>query len=420
MSLSLGILIYDALTTRIWSTRTDNVLFPLSKADHQLHLVKELSQSKIKALVQYISPKRIHLTFDHLRQSYDVIGRLTKMRPEVNFNKYRKLFNQIDFNNEDLKSQIEAQFLSQDDFLMQSIPELIQKYGLPQTATRYQVMQAYLADEMNETIRRLNTCRSKDLPRERLISMNNQAAHALDCIEKNWQGTRKLASQLLLKIAFQTGSHCNRMYCETFSEIYHEYIVQDSLELTTQERIVLSAQKQRERAVKSYYYKMVSILKADVPVMDSLLEDANDYHTYEVFMYIVGPSLYVYNPLLGQALVKSWINLLVAHYFKWLLDEFNLSFTDDYNVLSFIETIKDSTSEMHRLFKTWLDQEAPEFYDSFLTDEDGILDVKNNLKLIHGLAKLFLLDNDIAEMDNSLEHDDLNSEPSLAAGALSL
>tara|TARA_B110000879_G_C11149704_1_gene504029 strand:- start:120 stop:2075 length:1956 start_codon:yes stop_codon:yes gene_type:complete len=410
--LFIGYSLWDLISARIFKTRSDNILFSMSKEKTSLSLnnigKKSLSFEKLKNLAIQISPITLKVTFDHLSQSYDAVNKLTKNVPIINFENYERLFNKIDFELEEYKEILAAQLLGQDDFWVQTYSDHKQDLGLPNVATEHEVRVSYLKNQMKLTVERLNQAYSKDLPQERILQLQKQARLILQFIDVNFNKDKDKdkdkCSRLLINIALRAGQHCTRMYVNTFSDLFVNNLPVKNIEqLSLSESFSLEMQEFREKTFNNYYFKTVKTLKNVNPVFRYLYSDVTDYHSYEDFVRIFGSSLYLKNPLLGQDLVKDPMEQIMVRYWKIILDSMGMGFQYDYNVEAMIKEILSPVHapQLHKLFERWLKEKHANLYNDVVLDECFLID--STSESVIGLVKLMLLDLKVADFEKPMD-----------------
>ncbi len=407
-SLFLGYSVWDLLSTRVFKTSTDNILFPMSKPITSLSLdkmdKKKFNIENLKKLATKIYPKKLKVTFDHFSKSYDVIAKLTKDVPSIAFDNYSTLLNKVDFDSEGIKNLLMAQFVVQDEFMAISYAGHRQALGLGETTSEHQVRVAYLTNQMQLTVSRLNTAICKDLPQERVLQLQKQARYILQFIDNNFEKNNETCSLLLINIALKAGQHCNRMYIDTFADLFSEATPdQTNVELSLAESFALAMQEFREKTFKNYYFKTVKKLKEENPLFNAIYSDVTDYHSYESFVGTFGQSLYLKNPLLGQELIKTPIDIIFAYYLKLIFGIDQMSFDYDYCVDAMVKEILSPAQAplLHKLFERWLEEIQPGAYNEFVLDEDCMLDSSSDVVI--GLVKLMLLDLSVADFEKPMD-----------------
>ena len=252
-------------------------------------------------------------------------------------------------------------------------------------------------------------------------ALRGQAKAVLIAVTKN-DIPLAMQQQVLLTLAIRTGQHCNRMYLETFADLFHRcgYHAQ---KLSLKERAVLLAQSAREDAFKRYYYAFMPVwrkIQASTLNPDYFLSaDVNDYHAYELFARQFGAFFYLPNQTLSRR-TRSFFEIASDHVFSYLLKLANakLCFSDYYNTEYLIKAVLDGQGKLHGVFKDWCDTIYPEAYNESRLDED-LYPVADDNPRLRTLACLMLLDLGLVESTTPLLNNLSSARPSSYRALLS-
>lgn len=398
-------LLWDALTTYVFKTRTGNQLFPLSKQPLQFKLTQRPQTSAhLLELARGLKEYPVHLTFNHCRKAYDIGRKILAKAPNVNFETYLTLFKKIDFNQPELQGMLGAQFVVQDQFYKKTLDEHRNALKLHTQAPESEIKIAYLVQEMCYTVERLRNGHSSGLSQEHILSLNKYARYVLKYIEDHWNIYPETCQRVLIEIALRAGSHCNRMYVDTFSEVFHRHI--DSLPehaaLTEHERLILAMQDYRDKCFREYYYYAVRCLKDKETHFGLVLyNDEHDYHTYEAFSEDVGMTLYLRNSTVEPTTARTLDQIFSAYVMRCFFQLCDIpSFNTFYAAEKMIEAILkagEAAASLHKSFRVWCETTVPGSYEELVLDDVYL--VREESEDVRNLVKLMLLDNGIVDLD---------------------
>ena len=339
----------------------------------------------------------LHVTFNHFYEGRRIMEKILDGSPKVNYEDYLLLFEGLNVQSDCLKEVINNEMCLHDKFNEKGLDEHCTELKLPPNALPIDIQMAYLNREMRYFVDRLQHPSYRDLSHQQVAEIHRNARFILNYIKNERTASNKVGAlskreMILVAIATRTGSHCNRVYLDTLSEISSEpaYGILKGLSLTLQERAVLMAQSAREAAFRRYYYDAAPIFKKMSPIFAATWQDLNDYHTYEDFVAMFGGNFYLRNPALNNRF-RMIFDVLQDKYWFYLLRwaRPDLLFSHYYNMDYLIEQVVEPGGALHQIFIEWCEEKYPSCYNKLVYDEDMFL---NKGPELDALAELMLLD----------------------------
>jgi hypothetical protein len=404
-SLSIGMVAFtigDYISCHLFGETSPTAQFPMTDPNKKLtiHRIDEdnaNAEQQVRSLLdKHIKHRKdlgIHVTFDHFYQSHEILNRILSRSSPVNYQDYISHFNSLDFNDSTLKTVIENEMCLDDKFHECPLDERCKELGLPQDTHLIDIQIAYLKREMTHFVERLTHPSYRDLTHLQVATIHNYSRLLLTTIQQQPADTTHNNSlskraQLLISIATRTGSHCNRAYLETLSELAEQII--PSTPLTRHEEVIMMTQTVRENAFRQYYYKTAATLKSVPGYFQSMWDDVNDYHTYEDFVNFFGSNFYLRNPALMmrfRTVFDIFQDRFYFYYLNALMPE--LIFSNFYNKDYLIKETVNADGKLHPLFLNWCEEKFPSCYETIVYDEYYLLNTGESLD---ALAELMLLD----------------------------
>jgi len=283
----------------------------------------------------------------------------------------------VDYINTHLRGAINNEMVVHDNFNVKSLETHRNELALPTNSSEVDVKIAYLKREMSRLVELLTHPSYKDLTHVQMNTLRGQAREVLANISAA-NSINELKQSVLIALALRTGEHCNRVYLDTFAELFLRCGYR-RIELTLKERATLCAQEAREACFKTYYYRMQDtwqLMMTRAPHLRALTNDVNDFHAYELFVDLIGKHLYLPNQTL-QRTVREPIHIVVDHMMKASMkppSQATLTdtlFSDHYTSMFLINQALDARGKLHLIFQEWCNST---FYDTayndFFFDED--------------------------------------------------
>lgn len=339
----------------------------------------------------------LHVTFNHFYESRCIMEKILDGSPKVNYDDYRLLFEGLNVQSDCLKEAINNEMCLHGKFNEKGLDEHCTELKLPLNALPIDIQMAYLNREISYFVDRLQHPSYRDLSHQQVAEIHRNARFILNYIKNertdlSRDGDLSKREMILVAIATRTGSHCNRVYLETLSEIASEpaYGILKGLSLTLQERAVLMAQSAREVAFRRYYYAAAPEFKKISPAFDLTWQDLNDYHTYEDFVATFGGNFYLRNPALNNRF-RVIFDVLEDKFWFYLLrrNKPDLLFSNYYNMDYLMKQVVEPGGALHLIFIEWCEEKYPSCYAEVVYDDDLML---NSGPKINALAELMLLD----------------------------
>lgn len=382
--------LYDYVQTHMRQSSSPSSQFPMATPANTLSL-KEVLGSECKdsnelssALMSFKSRSRTtRVTYNHFHESHILTEKIFANAPVVNFGGYKKHFNGLDFKSETLREQLLNEMTIHDKFHSEPLETRQRDLKLPADSTLVEVEIAFLKKEIEYLVERLSNPSYRDFNNQQVNSLQGQARHLLNYLNIAPESEAKNA--IIISLAIRTGSHCNRMYLEVFSELAQ--YVYPSLSLSLKDQVILDVQAVREDAFRTYYYKLCEILQY------KKIFDVNDYHTYENFVAVYGSFFYLRNSSLSQR-VRDIGDVIDEKIFSHLLADRKISFSDFYSEKFLINEVLNG--KLHQVFMAWCAEIYPDCYREMIVDEYSF--VKSNDLDVQALAKLMLIDCGIIEL----------------------
>ena len=403
-ALFVSFTIWDYVQTHIRGVRSSSWQFPKAEADKTFKLSKfdlhPTNKDELIKLARTLQTYEFKVTYDHFRASHVVTQKILSNAPNVQFSNFTELFERINFS-ADLLEALGAEITSQDKYFNTPREDHLKNFNLPEDASNNDIYKAYLKTEIAETAERLTTCQSRDLFPEAWIRTKKQARVVLSHLIELQQRAPDDCARALVDLALKTGSHCNRVYANTFSTLFEQCSEETEAPLSLEEKTSLAAQRSREEAFKKYYYHAVPQIKRDMPIFNIDYADINDFHSFNNFAHSFGQEFYLSNNN-GIRSARDPMDAITDWIFFWYLSASNQCFNKFYNVNSLIKDILNPEHALHTCFKEWCDEHYLGAYNEIILDEDGMPDLEN--EDIKRIAIIMLLDLNIIELNRPYEH----------------
>ncbi len=393
---NLTVFVWNFISIQLRGERSPTCHFNIAEAEHEFSFaetlddVKPSSSQQLKQLLNHLKPAlSVRITYNHFRDSALATQKLLANAPVLNNAEYSRLFNKLDFNKPNLRELIVNQMAVHDKFHEKSLEQRRIEFNLPTDCEDAEIHIAFLKKEMEHLVERLNhPSASRSINHEQRITMCGQARRVLEHLLQH-EANVDQQERILLNLALRTGSHCSRIYLETFAEICNSLHF-ETAELSLRERTVLAAQVLRDEQYKKYYYFVMKNLYGFI--------DLNDYHSYENFVAYYGMFFYLQNQSL-QNRYPDGIDLLADRGYYYFLKAMGQPvFAEYYNEGTLIESV--TSGLLHPLFQLWCEEFYEGAYDQWVLDEYS--SVKENAPDVLALAKLFLLDLGLVELTQPL------------------
>jgi hypothetical protein len=391
--------VWNYVTTQIRGERSLSCQFKIAEPEYEFTFEKNLDGVKpttslqLQQLLQHLKPRLdVRITYNHFRDSAIATKKLLTNAPVLNNADYLTLFRQLDFSKPELRELIVNQMAVHDKFHEKSLAERRVDFDLPEGCETADIYIAFLQQEIRHLVERLdNPSSSRSISHEQRLTLIGHSRRVLEQLQLHKDNT-KLHEQTLVNLALRTGSHCSRIYLETYAEICNSLNIATA-ELTLKEHTALKAQVLRDERFKRYYYHVMNKLYGFL--------DPNDYHSYENFAAIYGQFFYLQNQSIqnrypdGMDLLCDW-----GHYYflKFIMPD-QPHFSDVYNETTLIESV--ISGHLHLLFIEWCNEFYPGAYEEWILDEYS--QVKEFCPDVQALAKLMLLDMGLVELTHPLE-----------------
>lgn len=387
---SIAFTVYDYIQTHLRGVHSPTSLFPMASKEKELSLERVVGPQcdNKAALVSTlgafrVSARDLNVTFNHFHASYELSERVFANAPQVDFSEYARHFNQLDFSAPTIKSMILSEMAVHDKFNGESLAHHQQTLKLPANSSVDTIYVAYLRSEINHMVNRLTNISYRDLNNQQVNALQGQARHLLNYLNTTQNVNER--SRMLISLAVSTGSHCNRIYLEMFSELSQDHY--PPVDLTLREQVIFDAQSVREKAFRTYYFTLSKQLNLDK------VFDLDDYHTYENVVALFGCNFYLRNSSLSQR-VRSLNDFLIEKYYSYVVLANITKFSDDYDVAFLLDEVLNG--KLHPSFQVWCERIYPDCYNEIILDEYFMVDMDNpNVKK---LALLMLLDCGLVEL----------------------
>lgn len=387
---SITFTIYDYIQTHLRGVHSPTSLFPIASKEKELSLDRVVGArcdnkvALVNALGAFrVSARDLNVTFNHFHASYELSERVFANAPQVDFSDYSRHFNQLDFSSPAIKSMILNEMAVHDKFNGESLEHHRQTLKLPENSSIDAIYVAYLKSEINHMVKRLTNISYRDLNNQQVNALQGQARHLLNYLNTTQRDNEQ--SRLLISLAVSTGSHCNRIYLEMFSELSQDHY--PPVDLTLKEQVIFDVQSVRENAFRVYYFNLSKRIGLDK------VFDLDDYHTYENIVVLFGRNFYLRNTSLSQR-VRSLLDFLFEKYYSYVVFANITKFSDVYNVELLLDEVLHG--KLHSSFLIWCEKIYPNCYNELILDEDYMVDINN--PDVKKLALLMLLDCGIVEL----------------------
>jgi hypothetical protein len=399
-ALFTGFTIWEYVQTHIRGVRSSSWQYPIAVPEKAFHLSKlgvvPTQRDDLVELARTFGTYNFTVTYDHFRASHVVTQKILSTVSSVKLEGFTECFERVDFNNEELTALIGAEITAQDKLFSVPRDERIKNLGLPGDASDNDIHIAYLKMEMKTMVDIISKPRSNDIPAEAWSNTQKQAKLVLVHLMSIEHKQPDVYARALVEIALKTGNHCNRMYANTFTELFLRFMEQPLETLSLKERAALAMRAVREKAFNNYYHEVVPRLIKVSPGLQIHFADINDYHSYNNFSLMFGSEYYLSSNN-GIRSARDIFDVINDAMFFPFLNGIKACFTDFYNLDYMINEALDPTNHLHTIFKEWCNNFYPTAYNEMVLDENMYPDLDNpDLKL---LAHMMLLDLDIIELD---------------------
>jgi hypothetical protein len=410
IGISLGFVAYsiwDYIQIHVKGVRSSTSVFPIATPSHQLtpeqsNEPNAANVEKLQHALAIVRPRTIRITFNHFPEAIAISDRLLADAPVVDFTQYEQLFQRLQFTSIRCKTRISTEMAVHDKFHEDPYDVHAASLGIPAGTTEMDVQIAFLKREMSYLVQRLQHPSYRDLNHEEITTLQNQARRLLTLLNNiQDQNTHQ---EILLSLATRTGSHCNRVYLDTFAELNQRYTFATQPTLSLREQAIFTAQQIREDCFRKYYYQFMRQLKQINPLYQWIFQDSNDYHSYESFANGFGTGFCLRNKSLNvnfrspiDALLEIVNHKLYSHMGR--VERIKTLFSDYYNASRLITEVLEG--KLSHIFRTWCETNYPGSY------QDRVLDESSMVKKEHGdviaLAKLMLLDFKMVEFTEAYQ-----------------
>ena len=421
----IGYTVYDYVRHYLWGESSPTAQYLMADPTKKLTL-QPISDDlpdateRLNFIVQtQIRHKRnlgLHVTFNHFYKSHQIMEKILDGTPKVHYDDYLALFKGLNVQSNELRDAINNEMSLHDKFNEKSLDEHCVELKLPPNTPPIDIQIAYLTREMSYFVDRLQHPSYRDLTHQQVAEMHRNARFILNYITNeravsNQESALSKREIILLSIATRTGSHCNRIYLDTLSEISSEpaYGLLKELRLTLPERAMLMAQSAREEAFRRYYYAAAPEFKKTNAMFAATWQDLNDYHTYEDFVNTFGSNFYLRNPTLTNRF-RMIFDVLSDKFWFYYLSRIapDLLFSNYYNKDYLIKQAVSPEGALHQIFIEWCEEKFPYCYQEFVYDDDMLL---NSGPKLNALAELMLLDLEILGLSKPYPTDQYVPEP---------
>jgi hypothetical protein len=400
--------IWDYVQIHVKGRRSANSTFPTGTASHEFTLQVPIEPTascaeRLQEDLAIARPRTIRVTFNHFPAAIAISDRLLKNTPVVDFNQYCLIFCSLNLDSPELRDTINNEMVEHGKFQEHSYSDHAQSLGLAANASETDIQFAFLKREMSYLVQRLKSPSYRDLNHEQITTLQNQARCLLAFLNSTQDENAR--QTILFSLALRTGSHCNRVYLDTFAELNQQYSFAEQPSLSLRDQAVFMAQSIREDCFRTYYYEFVPQLHRLSPFYKFLFQDVNDYHTYEFFTSAFGS---------GYCLRNKSLNVSFRSPLDTLLEEINLAlysnigrtqqlktlFSDYYNAQRLVKEILEG--KLHPIFMKWCEERYPGTYRALVLDEETTT-VKVDDPDVIALAKLMLLDFKMVEFTEAFQ-----------------
>ena len=387
-----GYTLYDYITCFLGHDRSATQQFPMATREGHFHLPDHAPLNDV--IAHHRRSTRLctfGVTFDHFYRSEEISARLVEQVAPCDFQTFIRAFEGIDFSPLSIQNDVLNEMVLHDKFQGLDKNELKQTLQISPESSDVDLAIAFLKREMHTFVARLEHPSYRDLNHQQMMRLLGSAS--LLCHHMvNVSSTER--RHLLLAIAIQTGSHCNRMYLEALTNLIAEFNLSRFIpELSLDEQILLQIQTAREAAFRHYYYHVLPQLKAVDPFVNLLFADLDDYHSYEKFVKIYGGNFYLRNTSLNRR-VRSMIDVGADLFISFLHGD-ELLFSEHYTVDYLIKQIMNPTGKLHASFIQWCTDRYPDSYQQILYDDCFFF---KNTGEVKALAEIMLLDLNVIEL----------------------
>lgn len=398
MLANVSILAWDYIQLNVYNVRRGKTQFPSATQTQEKILIPETIQD-LKHLLTSGNYHSMKITFDHFEKANTVSNKLLANSPAVDFKQYAILFNKLDFRSKTLRDNLINEMADHDLYSEKSHEEHRRELKLSPDTSISDIQIAWLKREMHYVVRKLISPSYKELSHQAVITMHGQARYLLSfLLNSNVQSVKE---NILLSLAVRTGQHCNGIYVDTFAELSHHYAFAQA-SLTTQERVILTAQSIREDQFRKYYYDVFSQLKKSSEgfKLTSQTIDLNDYHTYEGYVALLGSAYYLRNTSMHnntRTLQFIFVEFCIDYTISQHISDGTLKkghFSDYYNSDILLHEVLEG--KLHPYFMLWCEEKCPGSYQDLVLDPETLC-VQTKKPHTIKLAELMLIDLGLVE-----------------------
>ncbi|MBA4697182.1 MAG: hypothetical protein H2069_07335 [Legionella sp.] len=390
---SFAFSIWDYIQCHVRGKTSPSSQFPIAKLAHDYKVPREnLNRSRLLNELEKIESRKVRLTFNHFHEGFKVLDKILKGAPKKDYQRFATLFNQLNFEDPAIKDTVLNYMAADQKFCLKTLDDHRKNLKLPLDVSAHSIKVAYLKREMQRMVSRLNNQSYRDLSAEQIATLHGYARHLLEYLDNGAKPDEKTG--ILLNLAMNSGSLCNRGYLETmsgFEKSFRRY------PLSLKEEIILMTQTMREEAFRQYYFKVAGNLREQSILFQWTWRDLHDYHTYEDFVSYFGGSFYLRNPALCSR-VRSPIQLCLIRGMEKFMPE-HLLFKHYYTEQYLLDQI--ISGKLSALFQRWCDSLYPGCYNEVVLDDNFL--VKKEDPRVKRLAEMMLLDCGIVELSIPFE-----------------
>lgn len=361
---------------------SSSVQFPCAVKNYQINNV--LDQSKIieasKLLInEHTKNSPFYLTFEHMHKCREIYQRKLKNIKPANFDEFLELFDRANFHDSDIQDIVNNHLVDHEGFNSDSLDSYRKKLNLPINTNDYDVKIQYLRKEMVCFVERLKQKRHGDLLANQVADLHSYAILLLNFLKDPNKCSNNLLQRYLFQIASETGSHCNRMYLESLSNmvsnINNDISIQD---IFSDEETILKLQNIRDTKFKEYFYIIRTRMR-----FYNYFYDKNDYHNYENFSSDFGCNFFLSNTSLNSNF-QSLNSMLFDRFTNFFFKKNKIRFNDFYSVDYILNQMLSESSTLFKNFQNWCKNK-----NLNILNEYYLFEIKDEIK---GYALLMLLE----------------------------
>lgn len=389
-SLFLIFKLFDNLFPDLNDYLSSSAQFPLS---NKLHKIDNLNnnqeiQNMCDIFDNYDQKIDFYFTFEHLCKCKEIYNSLINRFNNNGFEEYRNLFDDIDFNDPNIKNFVVDNFNNHEAFNSISLKRHKINLNLAENTDPYEVKVTYLKKQIKSFLERLNQQNHEDLSENQIKDMYGHANIILKLINDDNICNLNRKKEILLKLAMATGSNSNSIYLESLGNISSQLSTEKlNKKLSLEERTILTIQLIRENAVKEYYYKIYD----EIPMMENFF-DKNNNQLYTLFANTFCSNFFLINSNLDDNF-RNIFTMFFDYYINFLFKSDKLRFIDFYTVDYLINQALKPYSKLFYCFEEWC-----KIKEINILDENNELDHSINLR---NLVKIMLLELNVISHNNN-------------------